>query len=169
VTVRDCRRLEVLGDALLTRIVIIVIALVIAALVYFGIPALKRSFIGNSLQTRVKILVAEDDPNCQTLKGDEKIPKTVLEMDIFFPMGSAPENVTDLNVTDDSNQQLEVIWTPAEKEDLPDQALTRWHIREAYFPFGFRQGTLREKTKDLTYFKVPQVPYNVGGPAGANQ
>ena len=152
----------------MSRIVIIVIAAVLAAAVYFGIPALKRSFIGNSLQTRVKILVAEDDPNCQTQKGDERIPKTVLEMEIYFPMGAAPEGVNDLNVTDDNNQELDVTWTPAEKEDLPDQALTRWHIREAYFPFGFRQGTLREKTKELTYFKVPQVPYNVPGAAGGN-
>ena len=141
-------------------VIILLIVLALGSGVYFAIPALRRSFLGNSLQTRVKILSAEDDPNSQTQTG-EKIPKTVLELDIFFPMGAAPENTEALNVTDDSNQQIEVFWSPAEKEDLPDQALTRWHIREAFFPIGFRQGTLREKSKDLTYFKVPQVPYNV--------
>ncbi len=143
-------------------VIILLIVIALGSGVYFAIPALKRSFLGNSLQTRVKILAAEDDPNCQ--KGDEKIPKTVLDLEIFFPMGAAPENTDALNVTDDSNQPIEVFWSPVEKEDLPDQALTRWHIHEAYFPIGFRQGTLREKTKDLTYFKVPQVPFNVTPP-----
>jgi hypothetical protein len=142
----------------------VIIILIIAALVggmYVAIPMLKRSFLGNSLQTRVKILAAEDDPNCQTQKGDEKVPKTVLDLEIYFPMGAAPENTEALNVIDENNQSVEVLWSPVEKEDLPDQALTRWHVREAYFPMGFRQGTLREKSKELTYFKVPQVPYNV--------
>ena len=145
-------------------VIILLIVIALGSVVYFAIPMLKRSFLGNSLQTRVKILAAEDDPNCQSPKGDEKIPKTVLDLEIYFPMGAAPENIEALNVTDDSNQQIEVFWSPVEKEDLPDQALTRWHVREAYFPIGFRQGTLREKTKDLTYFKVPQVPFNVTTP-----
>ena len=136
--------------------------LVVIAGGYFVVPFVKRSFIGNSLQTRIKILAAEDDPKAQ--RGDEIIPKTILEMEIYFPMGAAPEHIEDLNVIDESNQQIEVLWKePIEKEDLPEQALTRWRIREAYFPMGFRQGTLREKQKELQYFKVPQVPFNVGG------
>lgn len=144
---------------------IIVIAILVAfSAIYFGGPFVRRmmsAIVGNSLQTRVKILAAEDDPNCQTQKGDEKVPKTVLEMEIYFPMDAAPENAEALNVIDENNQPVEVYWSPVDKEDLPDQRLTRWHFREAYFPMGFRQGTLREKTKELTYFKVPQVPYNV--------
>jgi hypothetical protein len=142
-------------------VVVFGIIFAIAVAVYFGYPALKRSIVGNSLQTRVNVVKAEDvtDAGREVPGGGfEIIPKTVLDMEIFFPMGGAPERIDDLNVLDDSNQTVEVIWKePIEKEDLPDQRQTRWHIREAFFPIRFRKGTLRKKDEELAYIKVTKI------------
>jgi hypothetical protein len=54
-----------------------------------------------------------------------------------------------------------VEWNKPEREDLPDQGVTRWLIKESFFPIDFRSGILRNKyNKDLGRIIVPQVPYN---------
>ena len=138
------------------------IILAIAVGVYYAYPSIKNSIIGNSLKVRANVLKAEDvmDSGREVPGGGyEIIPKTVLDMEILFPMGSKlPDHVQDLNVLDNENQPIEVLWKePIDKEDIDDQKVTRWHIREAFFPLRFRQGTLRDKDKELAFIKVTKV------------
>lgn len=135
----------------------VVLALV-AVFYFFIIPALKEKFIGASFQviaTPIMAFEANDIP----YKG-ETVSRTVVSLEIRFPMGRAPGGLSELEVTGDDGQAVPVSWPPTidpESGDLPEKAITRWVIKEAYFPIGFKQGKLRNKYGDLCVFRLNDV------------
>jgi hypothetical protein len=84
-------------------------------------------------------------------------------MDIYFPMGSAPDTTKELHVIDIDGNPVNVVWNTPQKEDIPDKGLTRWIVKEVFFPVGFRQGTLKTKTRTLIEIRLPQPPYSASG------
>lgn len=131
----------------------------IAAFGFWGLPWLKQAMFGESRQTLVKITMAVDD--FEVRQGTRTVSKTVVGMEIDFPMGSAPENTSELKVKGDEGQILDVIWPPPDsQEDIPDKGVTRWVFKEVYFPINFRQGALWNQYRELAYIKLPPVPYN---------
>lgn len=132
----------------------------IAALLYWGVPAVMQTFIGQSLLVRVNVTQAFEDPEVE-LKNGELVSRTIVGLEILFPMGGAPENVGELTVHDDEGRVVDINWgSRIEREDLPDQKITRWVIKEAFFPSGFRHGMLCNKVKDLVYLKLHPFPLN---------
>jgi hypothetical protein len=143
----------------LPRVIFVLIVAAIVGLAVLIVPAMKKSLFGNSFQIRINVLAAEEDRNVD-FKG-ETIAQTVVEMEMLFPMGAAPDNCDDFNVKDD-NGPVTVYWqsNKLEKEDIPERGLTRWHFREVFFPIGFRQGWVRQKDRELVYLKLPTLPFN---------
>lgn len=141
------------------RVLFVLILAAIIGLVVLIVPAMKRALWGNSFQTRINVLSAEEDHNVD-FKG-ETIAQTVVDLEILFPMGAAPDNLDEFNVKDD-NGPVTVYWTPnkLEKEDIPEKGITRWRLREVFFPIGFRQGWVRQKERELVYLKLPALPFN---------
>ena len=138
-----------------------IIAMVaVAVFFYWGIPLLKQKFIGKSLQVRINVTWAFEDHEIEG-PGGELVSRTIVGMEILFPMGGAPENTAELIVRGDDGRTIEVNWgTDIVREDMPDQSVTRWLIKDAYFPSGFRHGMLCNKVRDLYYFKLQPFPLN---------
>jgi hypothetical protein len=140
-------------------IIFLVIAAVVAAGGFWGLPWLKQSLVGDTRQVKIKVLSAEEDFDC-LFKG-KSVSRTIVGLEFRFPMGGAPEGTNDIMVLDDDGRTLEVNWSIPEREDLPDEAVTRWTIKEVYLPINFRQGTFKTKYRDLGYVKLPPMPFNV--------
>ena len=141
-------------------VIFLSIVAAVAVLGIWGLPWLKQTMFGESRQTLVNILSAEDDYEVEQATGTGKkiVSKTVVGMQIDFPMGSAPENTSELKVKSDEGKFLDVIWVgPETKEDNPDKGISRWTFREVFFPMGFRQGALWNQYRELCYFKLPAV------------
>ncbi len=140
-----------------------IILLLLAALIalgVWGVPVLKRKFLGESFQVRAAIVRAFEDPEVKI--GDDTVRRNIVDMEIIFPMGRAPQSKEELKIVDDDDRPVEVYWsTPPEREDNVDKGITRWFLREVFFPVEFRQGKLRNATSDLTYIRMPPVPYNM--------
>ena len=140
------------------RVIFVLVVAAIIGVIFLVVPALKRSLWGNSFTVRANVLQAEEDSNVD-FKG-ETVAQTVVDMEIIFPMGSAPDNTDEFNVKDD-NGNVTVYWSPPkiEKEDIPEKGITRWRLKEVFFPIGFRQGWIRQKDHELCYLKLPTLPY----------
>jgi hypothetical protein len=134
----------------------------IALMGFFGLPHLKRMLVGQSFQARLNVTMAVEDFEVKVSpKSPQTVSRMVISLEVHFPMGGAPENVSELQVVDDTGKPIQVEWNKPEREDLPDQGVTRWLIKESFFPIDFRSGILRNKyNKDLGRIIVPQVPYN---------
>jgi len=60
-------------------------------------------------------------------------------------------------VVGEDGKNVTVNWQgPETKEDIPEKGLTRWVIR-GYFEIMFRAGTLRNKYRDLCFFRLTNV------------
>lgn len=118
----------------------------------WAIPAVKRKLLSGSNQVTVKQLSVAD-MDFEDADGD-LMPKTVVKLEIYFPMGSAPEVVKELSIVDDDGRTVEAIWSTPDREDLPDKGVTRWAINELILPRGFRQGQLRNKVRELVFIRL---------------
>jgi len=142
-------------------IIAIVLAVVIAALYFWIIPEIKQRYLGDSMQVHYKILNAADDRNVPYKGNDTGVARTIVDMELYFPMGSAPESTHDLEVTGDDGKPVEVNWPPdTEATDLPSERTTKWILKDVYFPYGWRVGTLRNKYRDLCTIKLVNVQSN---------
>jgi hypothetical protein len=122
---------------------------------FWGLPYFKQKLFGESLQTRVNIISAIDSYDVE-FKG-KSVSRTVVDMEIFFPMGGAPENKNELTVTGEDGKPVTVNWQgPESKEDIPEKGLTKWTIR-GYFEIMFRAGMLRNKYRDLCFIRLTDV------------
>ena len=137
---------------------LIIFVAVILVGYFWAIPAMKRRFLGESLQVKVNFLMAVDETS--VAYNDTTVARTVVVMDVFFPMGSEPDSPNELEVRDDGGHVLDVYWDRPEIQTDEDKRLTRWRFKYAFFPYGFRKGVLRDKARDLYYLKLPPVPYN---------
>jgi len=139
--------------------VFLLVAGALTALALWGIPVLKRKFMGESLQVRAQVLRAFEDPEVKV--GNELVRRNIVDLEILFPMGSAPSTVRELQIEDDDGRIVDVYWSNnPDREDNEDKGVTRWVVREAFFPVEFRQGNLRNKVRVLTYIRMPPLPYN---------
>jgi hypothetical protein len=140
-------------------VIFLTATLALIILSVWAIPRVKRALVGESFLVTIKPTMVIEDPEVLDEKNDP-VPKTVASLEIYFPMGSAPEKISELHVFGDDGRDVGVIWPEPDREDLPDQGKTRWIIKEAFFPPGFRQGTLRNKARDLTQIRLPNPPFN---------
>lgn len=136
----------------------------VAVIGLWGLPWLKQAMFGESIQTQCVVTMAVDDYEVQykNVKGQpQTVSRTVLGLQLDFPMGSAPENTKELVVKDYEGHIVEVEWPqPDQREDIPDKRITRWVFKEVFFPLGFRQGELWNQNRELAAIKVPPPPYN---------
>ena len=140
-------------------VIFLSICVLVAVFGFWGLPWLKQAMFGESRQTVVTVTMAVDDYEVQ-YKG-RSVSRTVVGLQVDFPMGSAPENTSELKFKSDEGQVLDVFWPPPEsRDDIPDKGVTRWVFREVFFPIGFRQGALWNQYRELYYIKLPPVPYN---------
>lgn len=142
-------------------LIFLAVAALIAVLGFIGLPWLKTALLGESRQVRYKVTMAVDDYEVLTAKN-QTVSRTVVGLELYFPMGGAPESPKDIEVVGDEGRVIQADWSRPEREDLPDQGVTRWVIKEIFLPLGFRQGLLRttKYNKELCYIKLPPVPYN---------
>lgn len=126
----------------------------IAIFGFWGLPVLKQKLFGESLTTRVEITSAVDAFDVE-FKG-KSVSRTVVDMNIFFPMGSAPENVKELQMIAEDGRTVETNWKLESREDIPEKGLTKW-VTRAYFEIGFRAGTLKNKYRDLCFIRLTNV------------
>jgi hypothetical protein len=131
---------------------------IIIGLVIWAVPEVKRRFISDALEVKVKFLSVEDDDEVEY--NDTTVPKRVTVMDIYFPLGSEPGNISELEVRDEAGKSVDVIWSPPEVTTMEDSRQTRWRIKYAFFPPGFQGGMLRNKVRELKYMHVPTPPYS---------
>lgn len=129
--------------------------IVVALFIMFGIPWLKNTFIGNSLQVAIEVHSAEDDYDVE-YKG-QSVSRTVVSLSIDFPMGSAPDASGDLKFKDINGKEIEVLWSEPDKVDNDEKQITRWTFREVYLPIGFREGMLCSKYRDLKWMRLTDV------------
>ena len=122
---------------------------------FWGLPVIKQKLFGESLTTRVEIVSAVDAFDVE-YKG-KSVSRTVVEMDIYFPMGSAPENAKELQMVSEDGRAVESNWTLASREDIPEKGLTKWMVRPAFFEIGFRAGMLKNKYRDLCFIRLTNV------------
>lgn len=138
-------------------IALTVLGLVLAAgLCYWGLPHIYRKFVGESLQVRVKYLRAEDVDGIEY--KDALVSRTVVDMQIMFPLGTAPERASLLVVRNDTGNPVTVNWEAPAVQDDDDQRVTRWTVR-AFLPLGFRYGRLCDQVRDLGPLRLPPVPF----------
>ncbi|HEY3323899.1 MAG TPA: hypothetical protein VGP72_25835 [Planctomycetota bacterium] len=128
-------------------VIFLIVVALIAALGFWGLPAIKSKLFGESMQVRINTMSAVDAYDVD-FKGTP-VSRTVAEIEVFFPMGGAPETHKELYFTDADGKKLDVAWASPDREDIPDRSLTRWYFKEVYFPIGFRQGRLHNKYRDL--------------------
>ncbi|MCY3022178.1 MAG: hypothetical protein NTW87_24465 [Planctomycetota bacterium] len=140
--------------------IFLAVVVAVVALGFWGLPVLRDKLFGASMKASVKVIMAVDDYEVQTQIKNQTVSRTVLGLEIVFPMGSAPDSIKDLQVVDVEGHPVPVDWTRQETEDNPEQRITRWTIREAFFPLGFRRGVLKSKYRDLGDICVQQVPLN---------
>jgi hypothetical protein len=138
-------------------VIVLVLTIAITAMAIWGVPAIKRALIGQSYQVRV-VPITVNTEEFEDAEGDI-IPRTVAKLEIFFPMGSAPERLEELKVLDEEGRTVDVYFSPPDREDLPDTGVTRWEIKEAIFPHNFRKGQLHNAVRQLTVFWFPEPPY----------
>jgi hypothetical protein len=131
------------------------IVVLIAIVGFWGLPYIKQKLFGESMTTRVDIVSAVDAFDVE-YKG-KSVSKTVVEMDIYFPMGSAPENAKELQMVAEDGRAIDAIWKVESKEDIPEKGLTKWMIRPVFFEIGFRAGTLKNKYRDLCFIRLANV------------
>jgi len=131
----------------------------LGVLCVWGGPRLLRSLVGESLLVTVNSTMVVEEEVFLTDTDDEVVTKTVAKLEIYFPMVGAPENTAELQVVDNEGHPVEVLWSIPAKEDISDKKQTRWVV-EAFFPAGFRQGTLKNKVKELAQIRLQQPPYN---------
>lgn len=141
-------------------VIFLIIVVLIAIFGFWGLPVIKQRLFGESMQTHVNIISAVDSFDVE-FRG-KQVSRTVVEMEIFFPMGGAPENLGDLKselmVVNDQGKPYDVIWgRPESREDIPEKGQTRWLFKPAYFEIGFRGGMLKNKFRDLCYFTLKDV------------
>lgn len=133
--------------------IFIVIAVLLSAIMLWVVPAMKRKILGESLETRYRVLNWEDSYDVQI--GEQIVARTVVELEITFPMGSAPAHHNELEVRDDAGEPIPVvIYPPPEKTDDEDKRETRWYLKSVYFPIHFRQGLIRTKHRPLVYLRL---------------
>jgi len=138
-------------------IIFVIVVFAVSTAIYWAAPAIKERFIGDSLQVKIKYLKVYDNREVESNEGS--LARTVVDMEISFPIGSAPEHVEDLRVTDNKGQPLkeDVFFDqPVIREDY-DHKVTCWRMT-MYLPFGFREGKLWSKTRELAEVKFPQKP-----------
>lgn len=134
---------------------ILFLALIVGT-IFWGIPAAKKLLVGSSLEIRYKVLAAEDDP--EVMLAGLPTPKTVIALELFFPMGSAPDTENELQMWDSANKErLEVFWQDISKEDIEDQGVTRWYIKELFLPYKFREGVLKTRVRELVKIQLTDV------------
>ena len=131
------------------------IVALIAVFGFWGLPFIKQKLFGESMTTRVEIISAVDDFDVD-YKG-KSVSRTVVEMDIFFPMGGAPENVKELQVVGEDGHPIDANWKLESRDDIPEKGLTKWSIRPAFFEIGFRAGMLKNKYRDLCFIRLTNV------------
>lgn len=140
-------------------VIFLVVAGLVAVLGFWGLPWLRKNLLGDTRQTRYLVTMAVDDYECSDSRG-RTVSRTVVGLEIYFPMGGAPENTGEFIVVDDEGRPVQVEWSRPEREDQPDQGITRWLFKEVFFPIGFRRGAVRTKYRELFYLSLPPVPYN---------
>jgi hypothetical protein len=141
-----------------TGVILFVVGLgVILGLLCWGVPELKRRFIGEALQVKMVFTMSEDNNSVEL--DDAIVSRRVTIVDIFFPMGSEPGNTGELEVRNEKGQHVDVTWDKPEVTPLEDSRQTKWHIQYAFFPVGFQKGVLWNKTRELCRFTIPPSPY----------
>jgi hypothetical protein len=142
--------------------------LLVAAIILVGflgfilLPWLKDKLFGETMDVRVNILSAFIDNEVAVPNSKETVARIVTELEIAFPYGSAPDSIADLTVRADDGTTVDINWgsREVEKHDVEDRSMTKFIAREAFFPIDFKQGMLRNKNRDLVYFKMPKLPFN---------
>ena len=140
-------------------ITLIAIIAMLAVLGMWAAPAVKRMLgLQTSFLVKCNILNAVDDPAVPFGK-DDTVPRTIVDMEIIFPMGGAPENLQELEVRSDDGQSVAEFPPAYESEsgDQPEKGVTRWVLKDVYFPMGFRQGKLRNKYRELCNIMLTDV------------
>jgi len=123
-------------------------------------PRVFRALIGESLLVTVTPTMVIEEPVSVGDDPDDEVLKTIATLEIYFPMGSAPEHESELQVLDNEGRAVEVHWPAPQRDDIPDKKQTRWIMHPVFFPPGFRQGTLKNKVRELAQIRLQQPPYN---------
>jgi hypothetical protein len=138
-----------------TLILLAVLVLVIGLAAWL-IPVIKQRFIGDSFGVKVEIAQVEEGII------DEKLGlRTIVKMNIIFPLGSAPPGPQgNLFIRGENGSDIDVSWPASSpffvSEDNFDQGITKWTLQDVYMPAGFRRGTLRNNVKDLAAIWLPE-------------
>lgn len=142
------------------NIVPVLIGVVLAVVViYGGYSAISGWLDNRTSQVTAKVLSAILDDDVAVPNQKESVSRIVVEMEINFPYGSAPDSIAELSVKDDNEATVDVNWGSAEpeKNDIEARSMTKLIIRQAFFPTDFKQGKLMGKNGYLCYFKLPAV------------
>ncbi len=138
----------------------VVLGVVVTVLVIVGGYKMISGWLNNKTsQVQAKILSAIRDDEVRVQGAKDTVSRIVVEMEITFPYGGAPDSVAELGVRDDNEGVVDVYWGQAEpeKNDIEARSITKWIFREAFFPIDFKQGKLVGKNGYLCYFKMPPV------------
>ena len=140
--------------------IFIVLVLLVLGGGYLGVPYIRQKMVGQSLQTKINVLMAEDA--FEVMYKNKSVSRTVVSFEVLFPLGSAAEVASELEVFGDDGKKLQVegMSAPLRQDDF-DKSLTKWTYKAAFFPIGFRRGMLRNKYRDLGHIWLPEVPLNV--------
>jgi hypothetical protein len=137
-----------------TAILLAVIALVVGLAAWL-IPVIKQRFIGDSYSVKVEIL------QCEEGEVEPVGYRTIVKMNIIFPIGSAPPGPSgNLFIRGENGNDIDVSWPTGHpffvSEDNFDQGVTKWTLQDVYMPASFRRGTLRNNVKDLAAIWLPE-------------
>jgi hypothetical protein len=138
---------------------------VIALLGFVIVPRAIKYFSNEQYDVKVNIISAEEDPDV-AVPGtkDKTVARIVVEMEIIFPYGAAPE-INNLRVRNEDGSDARVVWGssqhPPDHRDIEDLSQTKFIFKEAFFPIDFKQGELLDGDRHLYTIKMPKLPYNV--------
>ena len=146
-------------------VLLIVGILIVLFLGFVAGPWLKNNLFGNKMDVRVNPMSAVIDDKVNVPGSTDVVSRIVVEMEILFPYGSAPDNLSELSFRADDGSTVDLNWgNIVERKDIEDRSMTRWYFPEVFFPTDFRQGWLQNKNRDLNYFRMPKLPHNAPSP-----
>lgn len=143
-------------------VILIIVAILVVLLLGFKVaPWLKDTLFGTKMDVRINVMSAVVDDKVNVPDTNETVSRIVVEMEILFPYGSAPDSLSELSFRGDDGQIVDVNWGNIfERKDIEDRSQTRWYFHDVFFPIDFKQAWLQNKNRELFYFRMPKLPYN---------
>lgn len=155
----DLKRI-VMPKSVLLLIVGILFVLLMA---YVGIPWLKNAVgFGSRVDVKVNTIWAVRDDKVNTPDGSDTVSRIVVEMEVVFPYGSAPDSLDEIGFRNDDGSAVEINWGNfVDRRNLEDRSETVLAFKSVFFPIDFKQGWLvnKKSNRELFYYRMPPLPY----------